>query len=70
MQKITTFLTFNNQAEEAINFYTSVFKNSKIVSVMKNGNIFSAAHSNSKGSDSLRLMADLLFLFRLASRFL
>ncbi len=40
MQKITTFLTFNNQAEEAINFYTSVFKNSKIVSVMKNGNIF------------------------------
>jgi predicted 3-demethylubiquinone-9 3-methyltransferase (glyoxalase superfamily) len=32
MQKITTFLTFNDQAEEAINFYTSVFENSKIAS--------------------------------------
>ena len=30
MQKITTFLTFNNQAEEAANLYTSIFKNSKI----------------------------------------
>ena len=31
MQKITTFLTFNDQAEQAVNFYTSIFKNSKIV---------------------------------------
>ncbi len=30
MQKITTFLTFNSQAEEAVNLYTSIFKNSKI----------------------------------------
>jgi predicted 3-demethylubiquinone-9 3-methyltransferase (glyoxalase superfamily) len=30
MQKITTFLTFNNQAEEAAKLYTSLFKNSKI----------------------------------------
>lgn len=30
-QKITTFLTFNNQAEEALNFYTSVFKDSKVI---------------------------------------
>lgn len=37
MQKITTFLTFNNQAEEAANFYTSVFKNSKITNVMRYG---------------------------------
>ena len=37
MQKITTFLTFNNQAEEAANFYTSLFKNSKIVNVMRAG---------------------------------
>lgn len=29
MQKITPFLWFNNQAEEAMNFYTSIFKNSK-----------------------------------------
>lgn len=32
MQKITPFLWFNNNAEEAINFYVSVFKNSKIIS--------------------------------------
>ncbi len=30
-QKITTFLTFNNQAEDALNFYTSVFKDSKVI---------------------------------------
>lgn len=30
MQTITTFLTFNDQAEEAAKLYTSVFKNSKI----------------------------------------
>ena len=30
MQKITPFLWFDNNAEEAMNFYTSVFKNSKV----------------------------------------
>ena len=30
MQRITPFLWFDNQAEEAVNFYVSVFKNSKI----------------------------------------
>ena len=30
MQKITPFLWFDNQAEEAVKFYTSIFKNSKI----------------------------------------
>ena len=37
MQKITTFLTFNDQAEEAVKLYTSVFKNSKIVSTSRYG---------------------------------
>jgi predicted 3-demethylubiquinone-9 3-methyltransferase (glyoxalase superfamily) len=37
MQKITTFLTFNNQAEEAVNLYVSVFKNSKITNVSRYG---------------------------------
>jgi predicted 3-demethylubiquinone-9 3-methyltransferase (glyoxalase superfamily) len=31
MPKISPFLWFNNQAEEAANFYVSVFKNSRIV---------------------------------------
>jgi len=30
MQKITPCLWFDSNAEEAVNFYTSIFKNSKI----------------------------------------
>jgi len=37
MQKITPFLWFDNQAEEAMNFYVSVFKNSKNVSITRFG---------------------------------
>lgn len=35
MQKITPFLWFDHQAEEAMNFYTSVFKNSKIGNIIR-----------------------------------
>ncbi len=38
MQKITPFLMFNNQAEEAAKLYTSVFKSSKIISVSRGPN--------------------------------
>ena len=37
MQKITPFLWFNTQAEEAANFYVSLFKNSKITAVSHYG---------------------------------
>ena len=37
MQKITPFLWFDNQAEEAMNFYVSIFKNSKIGGITHNG---------------------------------
>ena len=37
MQKITTFLTFNDQAEEAVKLYTSVFSHSRIVSTRRYG---------------------------------
>jgi predicted 3-demethylubiquinone-9 3-methyltransferase (glyoxalase superfamily) len=37
MQKITPFLWFDGKAEEAMNFYVSVFKNSKIVNVRRYG---------------------------------
>lgn len=36
MQKITPFLWFDDQAEEAVNFYTSLFKNSKIGRIFRN----------------------------------
>ena len=38
MQKITPFLWFNDNAEEAMNFYVSIFKNSKVISVMPGAN--------------------------------
>lgn len=37
MQKITPFLWFNDQAEQAVNLYISIFKNSKIVSISRYG---------------------------------
>jgi predicted 3-demethylubiquinone-9 3-methyltransferase (glyoxalase superfamily) len=33
MQKIAPCLWFDGKAEEAVNFYTSIFKNSKVGSV-------------------------------------
>ncbi len=46
MQKITPFLWFNDQAEEAVNFYTSIFKNSKIESI----NRFENEHPDHPGT--------------------
>ena len=37
MQKITPFLWFDNNAEEAAEFYVSIFKNSKILNVSRYG---------------------------------
>ena len=37
MQKITPFLWFDHQAEEAMHFYTSIFKNSKVGTVSRYG---------------------------------
>lgn len=37
MQKITPFLWFDGQAEEAANFYVSIFKNSKILNIARYG---------------------------------
>jgi predicted 3-demethylubiquinone-9 3-methyltransferase (glyoxalase superfamily) len=37
MQKITPFLWFNDQAEEAMNFYVDIFNNSKVLSITRYG---------------------------------
>ena len=37
MRKITTFLWFDDKAEEAANFYVSIFKDSKIENVSRYG---------------------------------
>ena len=65
MQKITTFLTFNNQAEEAVNFYTSVFKNSKIKSVMRNGDMFFGGTFEIEGQEFFALNGGPSFTFSL-----
>ena len=37
MQKITPFLWFDGNAEEAMNFYTSIFRNAKVGSISRYG---------------------------------
>jgi predicted 3-demethylubiquinone-9 3-methyltransferase (glyoxalase superfamily) len=37
MQKVTTFLMFNDQAEAAVKLYVSLFRNSKVVSLSRYG---------------------------------
>jgi predicted 3-demethylubiquinone-9 3-methyltransferase (glyoxalase superfamily) len=37
MQKITTFLMFEGQAEAALNFYISLFKDSQVISITRYG---------------------------------
>ncbi|MFI5263040.1 MAG: VOC family protein [Candidatus Kapaibacterium sp.] len=65
MQKITTFLTYNNQAEEAMNFYTSVFKNSKIKSVMRSGDMFFGGTFEIDGQEFFALNGGPSFSFAL-----
>ena len=62
-QKITPFLMFNGNAEEAMNFYTSIFNNAEIESIFRqeNGTVMNAtftlngqtfmAIDNSNGND-------------------
>lgn len=40
MQKIVPFLWFDTQAEEAVNFYTSIFKNAEITSAARYGETY------------------------------
>ena len=50
MQKITPFLWFNDQAEEAAKYYVSIFKNSKIGGVSRYGDAGAKASGRPKGS--------------------
>src|SRR2546429_537255 len=50
MQKITPFLWFDSQAEEAANFYVAIFKNSKILKVTPYSDPAAQAAGRPKGS--------------------
>jgi predicted 3-demethylubiquinone-9 3-methyltransferase (glyoxalase superfamily) len=50
MQKITPHLWLDNRAEKAVNFYTSIFKNSKIKSVTRYGEAGAEVSGRTKGA--------------------
>jgi predicted 3-demethylubiquinone-9 3-methyltransferase (glyoxalase superfamily) len=50
MQKITPFLWFDDQAEEAAKFYTSIFKNSKAGKIARYGEAGEKVSGRPKGS--------------------
>jgi predicted 3-demethylubiquinone-9 3-methyltransferase (glyoxalase superfamily) len=50
MQKITPFIWFDDQAEEAANYYVSVFKNSKIGKIARYNDEAAAVAGKPKGS--------------------
>jgi predicted 3-demethylubiquinone-9 3-methyltransferase (glyoxalase superfamily) len=50
MQKITPFLWFDDKAEEAMNFYVSIFRNSKVGSVTLYDDAGAKASGRAKGS--------------------
>ncbi|MEO7969921.1 MAG: VOC family protein [bacterium] len=50
MQKITPFLWFDNNAEEAVNFYVSLFKNSKVGKTTKYHGASAQAAGRPEGS--------------------
>src|SRR3990172_12412639 len=69
-QKITPFLWFDHQAEEAMNFYISIFKNSKILSVTPgpNGTVMSVSFEL-EGQEFMALNAGPQFKFTEAISF-
>jgi predicted 3-demethylubiquinone-9 3-methyltransferase (glyoxalase superfamily) len=50
MQKITPFLWFDSNAEEAVNFYVSIFKNAKLGKVTRYNEASSKAAGRPEGS--------------------
>jgi len=49
-QRITPFLWFDSHAEEAVSFYTSIFENSKIMTITRYGEDGAAASGRPKGT--------------------
>jgi len=49
-QKITPFLWFDDQAEEAVSFYTSIFRNSRIVGMTRYGEEGAEASGRPEGT--------------------
>lgn len=63
MQKITTFLTFNDQAEAAVRLYTSVFARSKITNTMRAGDRVISVQFELQGQEFIALNGGPSFTF-------
>ena len=70
MKKITPFLWFDTQAEEAMNFYISIFKNSKVLNIAPGQNgIASTVSFEIEGQEFIALNAGPHFKFNEAISF-
>lgn len=69
MQKITPFLWFDNNLEEAIKFYTSIFKNAQIVDLRNLGNNIITATIELEGQRFYAIQAGPQFKFTPAISF-
>jgi predicted 3-demethylubiquinone-9 3-methyltransferase (glyoxalase superfamily) len=63
MQKITTFLWFDRQAEEAMNHYLSIFRNSKVLDVTRAGGAVLSVRFQLEGQEFIGLNGGPLFPF-------
>jgi len=71
MKKITPFLWFDTQAEEAMNFYVSLFKNSEVLGVAPGPNgIASTVNFELEGQEFIALNAGPQFKFNESISFL
>jgi predicted 3-demethylubiquinone-9 3-methyltransferase (glyoxalase superfamily) len=69
MPTITPFLWFDTQAEEAMNFYVSVFARSKVLSVNRAGGKVMSVHFELEGQEFMALNAGPMFTFNEAVSF-
>jgi predicted 3-demethylubiquinone-9 3-methyltransferase (glyoxalase superfamily) len=69
MNKVTPFLWFDHEAEEAMNFYVSVFKNAKVVSVNRAGGRVMTVNFELDGQPFIALNAGPHFKFNEAVSF-
>ena len=69
MQKITPFLWFDGNAEEAMNFYVSLFKDSKVLGVSRNGDQFFTGSFQIEGQEFMVLNGGPQYRFTEATSF-
>lgn len=69
MPKITPFLWFDTQAEEAMNLYTSIFKRSKVISINRAQGRVMSVQFELEGQQFMGLNAGPMFKFNEAVSF-